>query len=83
MLKLPATIEYDLQPYGRVTLANLRQSPNPRVAGKWDVTGDVIAGTETSRLFQHSLTKPATGQRTIYGVEQYELNRGCIVRVAM
>lgn len=83
MLRMPRTLTYDLQPYGTVTLGNLRQSPNRNNPNATDVTGDVIAGTETAYLFGHTRTKPASGVRTIYGVKQHELDSGHIVRVAM
>lgn len=80
MLTLPHSITYDLQPYGCVTLSDLTEGS---YNGKPTITGHVIAGIERSYLLGHMASKPATGTRTIYGVNQAELDLGHIVRVAM
>lgn len=78
---LPETLEVDFQPYGRVTLANLKLGD---YNGHPLVEGTVIKGTETSRLFQHTSTKSVVGQnRVVYGIKQRELDAGKAVRVAM
>lgn len=90
-MQLPETVKYDLQPYGTVTLANLRLSPNPyneRETMCFDLTGDVIEGTERAFLFGHVSHSKASGSRTIHGIRFRELERGThgdgvIVRVAM
>jgi hypothetical protein len=82
---LPATISVDFQPYGRVTLGNLRLSPNRNLLDVNDLTGEVIDGSETSYLCGHTSTrKIAPGTlRTIYGIRVRELEAGNVVRVAM
>lgn len=79
-LKLPQTLTYDLQPYGCVTLTDLVQGS---YNGHANVTGRVIAGSETSYLCGFTHSKPATGDRTIYGIKQHELDAGHVVRIAM
>jgi len=77
----PKTINYDMQPYGQLVLGELKWG---RYNGAPTLTGVVIDGTETSRLFQHSLTISVVGQsRTIYGIKQHEVEQGNVVRVAM
>lgn len=48
------------------------------------LSGRVIEGSETSRLFTASNTKSIAGQRrTVYGVKPWEWAAGKCVRVAM
>lgn len=80
MIDLPATVTVDFQPYGRVVLGDLQPG---EYNGAMTITGRVISGTETSRLFQYSTTRNIAGEtRTVYGVKPGELARGHIVRVA-
>ena len=82
MTKLPKTIEYSMQPYthgailGDLSYGDFNGHPT--------LTGTVIEGTETSRLFTASSTKGIVGRRiTVYGIKDYEIERGEIIRVAM
>lgn len=78
---LPATIEFDMQPYGAMTLGNLRLGD---YGGHPTLTGVAIEGVEVSRLFGQSIAKSIAGQRrTIYGIKADEITRGRVVRVAM
>lgn len=80
-LNLPKTIKIDFQPYGTFVLGDLIEGD---YNGYPTITGTVVSGTETSRLFQYKSTSDITGQqRTIYGIKQQELDSGLIVRVAM
>lgn len=85
-LNLPKEITVDYQPYGLFTLVDLQQFTYKSATGAEciGITGTVKSGKEISRLFQHSLTKDIAGQkREVYGVKQWELDSGHIVRVAM
>lgn len=81
MNALPETIKYDMQPYtyGAV-LTDLRW----REYGKYTVLeGTVVEGTETAYLFGQSARKDIAGKTVhIYGVKDWEIDRGHIVRVA-
>jgi hypothetical protein len=82
---LPATMEVDFQPYGLVTLGNLRLEPNRNLLQVNDLVGEIIAGSETSYLCGHRSTRPIPPGtlRTLYGVRVRELKAGRAVRVAM
>jgi hypothetical protein len=76
----PVTILLDPQPYGEVTLGDLKWG---EYRGAPTLSGKVIAGTTTSRLFQHASTRSAVGEhRTIYGVKAHEIAAGRCVRIA-
>lgn len=76
----PETIVYEEQPYGTYTLGELRWGS---YNGFPTLTGTVIQGTTTSRLFQHTSTKNAVGEvRTIYGVKAREIAAGRCVSIA-
>jgi len=78
---VPETINFDMQPYGQLVLGELKWG---RYNGAPTLTGVVIDGAETSRLFHHSLTRSVVGQsRTIYGIKQHEVEQGNAVRIAM
>lgn len=80
MLKLPATIVVDYQPYGSFTLANLSLGD---YRGHPTLIGTVESGTERGYLFGASSARDITGERReIYGITQAELDRGHLVRIA-
>lgn len=92
MPTLPTTITLDYQPYGRVTLGDLRwdvesardwnRGGNARVEHTV-LRGTVIDGSERGYLFGHVSSRNVKGEtRTIYGVREDEIARGNIVRVA-
>jgi len=79
-LNLPKTVQLDYQPYGLEVLGDL-------VEGSYNgfptIEGTVLEGTETSRLFWATATRSTKGRRrTVYGVKQWELDKGLIIRVA-
>lgn len=89
--KLPATIKFDMQPYGAMILGDLRwdtESERDWNNGGPDrvrtiLRGTVIEGTERGYLFGASSAKDIKGQsRTVYGVRPDEIESGLIVRVA-
>lgn len=87
---LPATITLDYQPYGCLTLGDLRWDTeserdynNGGTRHRTVLRGTVIKGHERSYLLGHTSSRDATGQsRTVYGVREDEINRGHIIRVA-
>ena len=81
-LRLPERVTFDSQPYtyGAV-LVDLE--PAGSYNGHPMVSGRVLEGEQRSFLWGHTASKSIAGQRvTIYGVKQWELDRGHIVRVA-
>lgn len=82
---LPETVKYNLQPYGTVTLGNLRLEPNANLLQVNNLVGEVIDGTETAYLFGHTKTSkvPAGEVRRIYGLRKSDLSADVVVRVAM
>lgn len=59
------------QPYGTFTIL---VDTVGYYGGRPHITGTVVRGTETARLFQHSSTRDITGERhTVYGVRCYEI----------
>ncbi len=79
---LPERIAYEMQPYTyNAIVGELRldwYNGYPCLQGK------ILEGTETARLLGSYSTKSIAGQSvTIYGVKEYELEQGRIVRVAM
>jgi hypothetical protein len=80
-LKLPETFVFEMQPYGVETLGDLREMTDN--AGHSYITGTVLEGTETARLFQHTTTRSTKGaRRWIYGITQRELDAGRAIRIA-
>lgn len=92
---LPERFVYHLQPYGTYELVDLRlgqvrpyTDPQYHNRGKvfWcaDIVGTVAKGSTTSRIFHHTSTRDATGERMeVYGVSLEDLQRGKMVTVAM
>lgn len=77
----PASIDLDYQPYGKETLTDLRWG---EYNGFPTLSGTVIEGSQTSRIFQHTHTSSTVGRpRTIYGVKSHEIECGLCVRIAM
>ena len=89
-IELPATITLDYQPYGCVTLGDLRWATeserdynNGGMRHRTVLRGTVIEGRERSYLLGHTSSRDAAGQsRTVYGVRDDEIVRGHIIRVA-
>lgn len=83
-LKLPETVTVDFQPYGKFTLGQLKEGS---YNGFPTIEGVVISGTEVGALLGgRPIGKPRdiSGRKeTIYGIKQWELDAGHIVRVAM
>lgn len=87
---LPATIKFDMQPYGCVTLGDLSWATETE--RNWNggadhvrtvLRGTVIEGRERSYLLGHVSSRDAAGQsRIVYGVRPDEIESGHIVRVA-
>jgi len=85
-MNLPKTITVDFQPYGVETLGDLSfgEYRNSRGEVSRTLIGTVIEGYEDNRLFGHTLRKDTKGRRrTVYGITDFEIERGHIVRVAM
>lgn len=91
MTNLPNTIIYSMQPYTNgAVLSDLAW--DVETERNWNggpprhrkvLRGTVISGTEVGFLFGRSTPRDIAGQTvTIYGVEDYELERGEIVRIA-
>ena len=83
---LPLTIDVDFQPYGKETLGNLTWAQAEGYGGKLypALVGTVLKGSSTSRMFQHTYTAETSGtRRTVYGITEYEIKSGLIIRVAM
>lgn len=80
LANLPETITVDFQPYGLETLGDLTVGS---YNGYPTLKGTVITGTTTGRLFGHTHTRSTAGERReVYGVQQWEVDRGHIVRIA-
>jgi hypothetical protein len=87
---LPATITVDFQPYGCVKLGKLhwateseRDYNNGGMRHRKVLRGTVIDGRERGYLFGATSSRDIAGQeRTVYGVKDFEIERGHIVRVA-
>lgn len=80
-LDLPDSVKYSYEPYTYdAVLVDLSEGD---YNGHPTVTGTVEKGTETAYLYTESATRDITGKVvTIYGVQQWELDRGHIRRVA-
>ena len=78
------TFLFDLQPYGPVTLADLKIEMCGMNNAYPALVGRVIEGTTTNRLLGHTSRTSAVGEtRHVYGITQQELDAGNAVRVAM
>ena len=82
MTDLPETIKYDSQPYMYgATLGHLRWDTD--FQGRPILHGVILEGTEYAYLFGRSAGKDATGRHVyLYGVQDFEIKRGHIVKVA-
>ncbi len=91
MTDLPQTIVYSMQPYTNgAVLGDLEW--DVETERNWNggaphvrkvLRGKVISGTEVGFLFGRGTPRDITGQTVIvYGVKDYEISRGEIVRVA-
>jgi len=77
----PATINYEMQPYGALVLGQLTWG---QYNGFPTLSGVVVEGAETARLFQHATSRSVIGERrTIYAIEQHEIDSGKAIRIAM
>lgn len=89
-IALPATIKFDMQPYGCRTLGDLCW--DTETERDWSggpdrvrtiLRGTVIEGQQRSYLFGQVSVRDITGeQEIIYGVRPDEIARGLIVRIA-
>ena len=77
----PTSFRCDMQPYGPYVIEDCRWG---EYNGFPTLSGRVVEGSETSRIFQHTSARSITGQpRTIYGVKRREVEAGECVRIAM
>lgn len=80
-LNLPETIRFNYEPYTHGAV--LGQLKEGSYNGFPTVIGVVLEGSDTAYLWGERSTRSIVGQPyTLYGVKQWELDRGFIVRVA-